>query len=58
MKQIIDTTDGRFIGKILDFLTLPVELDGYLFVPDKVQHLSDGTIRYSNSNYVVDVKDI
>lgn len=58
MKQVIDTTDGRFIGILLDFTTLPVDLDGYLFVPDKVQPLSDGTIRYSNSNYVIDVKDI
>lgn len=58
MKQIVDTTDEKFIGKIIDFSIMPVNLDGYLFVPDKVQKLPNGTSRYSNSNYVIDVKDI
>lgn len=56
MKQIISTTDGRYIGVVLD-VDAPINLDGFVFVPDKTTALPDGTYRLSNSNYVIDVKD-
>lgn len=56
MIQIIATTDGRFVGKILD-INEPIVLDGFVFVPDKTQQ-HDGLYRLSNSSYVIDAKEI
>lgn len=56
MKQIISTTDGCYIGVVLD-VDAPINLDGFVFAPDKITALPDGTYRLSNSNYVIDVKD-
>ena len=57
MMQIVTTTDGRFIGRQFDPAE-PLVLDGFQFVPDKVQPLPGGMVRLSNSNYVIDAKDI
>ena len=56
MIQIIATTDGRFIGKIID-INESIILDGFIFVPDKIQNV-DGLYRLSNSGYVIDAKEI
>ena len=57
MKQIIETTDGKFIG--LEFEEADgVLLDGVPFHPDKVTEVGDGIVRYANSNYVIDAKGI
>lgn len=56
MIQIIATTDGRFIGKIID-INESIILDGFIFVPDKIQNV-DGLYRLSNSSYVIDAKEI
>lgn len=57
MKQIMETTDGQFVGMEFD-PDEPIVLDGSEFVPDKVQHFPDGSSRYSNSNYVIDVQEV
>ena len=57
MKQIIDTTDGKFIGLIFDPVE-PLILDGVPFVPDTIKTDSSGFTRYANSNYVIDTKEI
>lgn len=57
MRQIIATTDGKFIGMEVD-PSLPLILDGVEFVPDKIIPISEGVYRYANSNYVIDVKEI
>lgn len=57
MKRIIDTTDGQFIGRVID-LEKPIDLDGYIFVPDEIADLPDGITRLSNSSYVIDVSEI
>lgn len=56
MKQITSTTDGRFVGRLID-IDKPIILDGFIFVPDKVQHYGE-LCRLSNSSYVIDTKDV
>ena len=56
-RQIINTTDGRFIGAIFN-PDEPMVFGGFLFTADKVEELADGVIRLSNSNYVIDAKEI
>ena len=56
MKKIISTTDGKFVGMEFD-PSQPIILDGSEFMPDKVQNFPDGTSRYSNSSYVIDVQE-
>jgi len=57
MMQITASTDGRFIGHVFD-ADEPIVLDGYVFVPDLIKPLAAQEFRYSNSNYVIDVKEI
>lgn len=57
MMQIVNTTDGRFIGRQFD-PDKPMLFDGFRFTPDKVQAQPDGVVRLSNSNYVIDAKEI
>lgn len=57
MMQIISTTDGKFVGLIFD-PQKPIMLGGTLFRYDKMQSLSVGYFRFSNSNYVIDTKEI
>ena len=56
--QVVNTTDGKYIGNIFDTDTPNVSSDGIQWHPDKFQVLGGGYYRYSNSNYVVEVKDI
>ena len=58
MKQIIETTAGKYIGltfENIDDLELP---DGCTFKSAKEQQLSGGLVRYSNTNYVLLTKEI
>ena len=57
MMQIVNTTDGRFIGREFD-PGAPMVFDGFSFTPDKGQPLPGGMVRLSNSNYVIDAKEI
>ncbi len=57
MRQIIETTDGMFIGMEFD-PAQPLILNGAEFVPDKIIPIGDGMFRYANSSYVIDVKEI
>lgn len=59
MKMTISsTTDGKFLGHVIDTDANPVRLpDGSLFTVDRKTPLSDGT-RLSNSNYIIDLKPI
>ena len=53
MRKIIDSTDGKHIGKVFNE-TRPIYLEiGVLFDVTKVQKLDNELIRYSNSNYVI-----
>lgn len=58
MMKIVETTDGRFLGREFDE-TLPIVLDkGTVFVPDKVELLPDNGKRFSNSSYVIDTIEV
>lgn len=57
MMQVVTTTDGRFIGYQFD-PEEPMVFDGFVFTPDKVVQQLDGLTRLSNSNYVIDAKEL
>ena len=55
--QITNTTDGKFIGFIIDESN-PIEFtDQFIVYYDKIIELPDG-LRFINSNYVIDTKEI
>ncbi len=56
--QIIETTDGKYIGLIADTDKPMISPDGIEFHPAKVQDLGNGLYRFSNSNYIIEAKDI
>ena len=57
--QVINTTDKKYIGDTFDTdEDVNVSSDGIQWHPEKFQDLGGGYYRYSNSNYVVEVKDI
>jgi len=50
IRQIIETTDGKYIGFVFDDQQTPfVSPDGIVFKPTKTQYLGGGLVRYSNS---------
>ena len=58
MQQIIETTDGKFIGlqfENIEDLKLP---NGFTFGSEKIQQVSGGLTRYSNRNYIILTKEI
>ena len=58
MRKIIETTDGKYIGKVFDE-TEPICLDsGVQLDITKVQNLNNGYFRYSNSSYVILTKEV
>ena len=56
MHKILNTTDGRFVGQDIDDTSQLIHLGDYDFIPDKRHENEDGTVRLSNSNYVIDCK--
>ena len=58
-QQIVETTDGKYIGLIFDDAQKGfISPDGIPFTPTKIQDLGDGYIRYSNTHYVVLAKGL
>lgn len=55
--EIINTTDGHFIGLRIDIATRPIVLKDTEFFPDRVVQISAGVIRLSNPNYIIDAKE-
>jgi len=56
--QVIASTDKKYIGLIADTDQPLVAPDGIKFNPTKIQYLGNDIYRYSNSNYVIEVRDI
>jgi hypothetical protein len=54
--KIANTTDGNYIGQEIEDIN-KIVLGGVLFIPDKVQRIDETTTRYSNSNYIIEVKE-
>ena len=57
MMQIINTTDGQYVGLIFDPL-LPLVLNGVIFTADHEKEIENNIVVYSNSNYVITAKEI
>jgi hypothetical protein len=49
IRQIIETTDKKYIGLVFDDQNPFILPDGILFTPTKIQDLGNGIIRYSNA---------
>lgn len=58
IRQIIETTDGKYIGTVFDDKDPFISPDGITFRPDKIQHFDEGYVRYSNSHYSVLTKEV
>ena len=56
--QILSTTDGKYEGLVFDTDKPLVSPDGVTFRSAKIQNLGNGYYRFSNSHYVVDVKEV
>lgn len=57
MMQITDSTDGKYIGLLID-PEQPIMLDGAIFIPTAVVRVSPSEFRFFNSSYVIDVKEV
>ena len=56
--RITDTTDGKYIGSILESDNNPIKLnDGTMIYYDKVIQLQDG-LRFASSSYIIDTIEI
>ena len=56
MHKIIDTTDNKYKGKIIDVTLSEIDLDGFVFRP--TDYRTSGTITVlSNSNYIILAKE-
>ena len=53
IRQVVDTTDWKYIGLQFDDVQKFLSPDWIAFNPTKVQDLWDGMIRYSNTHYSV-----
>lgn len=57
MMQIINTTDGQYVGMIFD-PKLPLILNGIVFTIESEQEIDKKTVVFSNSNYVITAEEI
>jgi hypothetical protein len=56
--RITDTTDGKYIGGVINPDSNPIILnDGTMIYYDKVIQLPDG-LRFANSSYIIDTIEI
>lgn len=56
--RITDTTDGKYVGCVLDSDNNPIKLnDGTMIYYDKVIQLPDG-LRFASSSYIIDTIEI
>lgn len=55
MYKIIETTDGNFIGRLIDFNQQIIVLDDYEFKIKSVKY-DDDIVVLSNDNYIIKIK--
>jgi hypothetical protein len=56
--RITDTTDGKYIGSVINSDNNPITLsDGTMIYYDKVIQLPNG-LRFANSSYIIDTIEI
>lgn len=58
MKRIISTTDGKYVGEMIDETKKTIIFsNGETFNVEKVFMISEGVLSLSNSNYQITVGD-
>ena len=57
MRTIIMTTDGKYLGVNIDPTDSSITFEDWVFTPTKIEKLSNGYTRYSNTSYVITTKD-
>lgn len=58
MKQIVETTDGKYLGLHVDVAESYFSFEDWTFIPTRVEHLEGGNVRLSTTSYVIVTKDI
>lgn len=58
VRRIIETTDEKYIGLVIDNNKPFVSPSGDTFHVEMVQNLGTGLVRYSNSHYSVLTKEL
>jgi len=58
IRQIIETTDGKYIGLKFDDTKPLISPDGIEFKVDKIQDLGGGLVRYSSSQYIALTREV
>lgn len=54
MHKIISTTDDKYIGKIIDIQTIPIQLDkDTYFYPDFIVKINETCHMVYNSSYII-----
>ena len=56
--QIINTTDGRYLGHKFDSEDNPIQLEGDVFVTVEKTMLIPGGVRFINTGYIIDTVEI
>ncbi len=58
MRQIIETTDGKYLGLIFNENKLEEFKDPTIFKDSKIKKIKKDIVRYYNSNYSVLTKEV
>lgn len=50
---VIRTTDGKYVGDIVEFIDDKIILSDDIFKPTSITYISDNQVKLSTSNYVI-----
>lgn len=56
MCKIINTTDGKYLGLTIDKDAAEIQLDDFLFVPERRVDVVEGITRLVSTTYIIDCK--
>jgi hypothetical protein len=56
--KIDKTTDGKFIGRVLEWDGVRIALNGFTFEAHEVADLGGGRWRFHNANYSADCTEV
>lgn len=52
--EIVDSTDGKFLGQRLIFVGEPLTINGFVFQIWEIENVGDGRWLIHNANYAVE----